>query len=412
MTNETSDQKCKNRFYVQNFIGRKGQRFSLLFDRASGAFPLIYPCAYTTQVISSLAANTQMGHLYAIKKLLEWEADEGISIEYQLASNEGFTPNQINRMVEKFERSTVIDGAFINHKSFNTLLDVNSGYLVFLHGKVTANPNSRKNKQFISELKTSILSRKKKVGSRASYEQKVIEKKLSEPAREALLDKFLTPSPEATTPFQQGIEFRNTLCFRTLYDCGIRVGELLSLKLKNFKPATGGDHAYLEIERNQDDEYDKRVNQPVVKTEGRIIAITPDLEQAFLEYIGKWRADIENVSFDDESFIFVIHKNCQSQGQGIKITSFRSTLTEIIMTDKRLIGLHPHLLRHDWNYRFSQECKRLNKPAEKEREEREYLMGWAPGSGMAKIYDRRHIQEEANKLGLAISSSADKRKKS
>ena len=65
--------------------------------------------------------------------------------------------------------------------------------------------------------------------------------------------------------------------------------------------------------------------------------------------------------------------------------------------------LHPHLLRHTWNDRFSDEIDRgaqLGKKTATAEEERlrNYLMGWSPDSKMAERYSRRHIERAAHEL--------------
>lgn len=66
--------------------------------------------------------------------------------------------------------------------------------------------------------------------------------------------------------------------------------------------------------------------------------------------------------------------------------------------------LHPHLLRHDWNDRFSQKVDSEGWDFEVEREVRGQLMGWAPNSSMSLAYNQRHIQEKANRIGLQLAS--------
>jgi hypothetical protein len=50
--------------------------------------------------------------------------------------------------------------------------------------------------------------------------------------------------------------------------------------------------------------------------------------------------------------------------------------------------------------------------AEREEEEfRSYSMGWAPGSGTAKTYTRRHIRKKANKASLRLQEQFSKENK-
>ena len=84
------------------------------------------------------------------------------------------------------------------------------------------------------------------------------------------------------------------------------------------KESSGGDGAFLCIERNHHDEFDSRVTQPVAKTLGRIVPISASTEILLLEYRDQWRAEISNVGFSDNDFLFVSH--CPGRSQGKPVT--------------------------------------------------------------------------------------------
>ncbi len=69
---------------------------------------------------------------------------------------------------------------------------------------------------------------------------------------------------------------------------------------------------------------------------------------------------------------------------------------------QRVLGfdLHPHMLRHTWNDRFSATIDRKTRhggeAAEASEERiRNFLMGWSPNSKMAEGYSRRHVERAA-----------------
>tara|TARA_R110002074_G_scaffold67567_2_gene158917 strand:+ start:5507 stop:5890 length:384 start_codon:yes stop_codon:yes gene_type:complete len=64
--------------------------------------------------------------------------------------------------------------------------------------------------------------------------------------------------------------------------------------------------------------------------------------------------------------------------------------------------LTPHLLRHTWNDRFSEEMDQNKVPEETERKARSYLMGWSETSGTAAVYTRRHVREKAKRVSLDL----------
>lgn len=137
--------------------------------------------------------------------------------------------------------------------------------------------------------------------------------------------------------------------------------------------------------------------------------VSPELEKQLYTYITTWRADVPYVGFSREDFIFITHRGGQSQGKALTKKSFESAINNIKKKHPALMSIHPHLLRHDWNYRFSQIVDEQALSEEQERALRENLMGWAPGSSMSTIYNRRHIYEKAREIGLMVASMTKRR---
>lgn len=397
---------------VRNYKARDGSRFSLLIDTEGDGFPLYFPTAYISMCLARLTVNTQRANLFCLKKLYDWANAKKIDLDHRFATKKLLTMPEVESLVQSLSTNTKKrDGSRIKGARVNYFLDILIDYLGWLFGNWVTDSNSESNRMLIKHLQTALAERKPKTGSDARAKRRRIAKKLTDEADAALLELFgsfdeLTPG-QKTTPmsrFKLGLAYRNVLALRILYDTGMRLGELLSLKYSDFIPASGGEHAYIRIERNHDDAFDRRVNQPVAKTLGRTLPISDQLEQMMFTYLGTYRAEIPNVGFEDGSFIFVNHKNGENQGREIEIATFRSALAVIIKRDRRLEDLHPHLLRHHWNYRFSHDCIKWGFSDQKAREEREHWMGWVAGSQSAYDYDLRKIQESANEHGRKIAS--------
>jgi integrase len=414
MDYKNNDQKCKNRFRIRQFIASDGRRFALLFDSEESAWPALAPTAFCLHQLSNKGAATERQYLQSIKKTLEWAADQNVDLEALLQSAK-FPVPLIDSLAQALNKKQKLgkddeEGATVTPKSFNSAMEQTHEYFTWLFIQIRSNPNSTASEKFLERLTKAFKSRKRKTGSDAAYAQCLLNKKLSEPTRLALTERFEKPFGSHMTEFQKGVLFRDALMLEIFYELGIRLGELLSLKLAHFIQATGGDHAYLDIVRNQDDKYDRRVSQPVVKTNGRKLAISPELERKILTYLGDWRAIIPGAGFDDNSFLFIAHKAGPSQGQALQISAIRSFFTTLRRKDKRLSELHPHLVRHDWNYRFSKECQSRGISEKREMEERCFLMGWRDNSDMAKHYNRRHIAEQAYEVSLSMAKKINRPK--
>ncbi|MNF80811.1 hypothetical protein D3C84_630630 [compost metagenome] len=137
---------------------------------------------------------------------------------------------------------------------------------------------------------------------------------------------------------------------------------------------------------------------------GRRLPISESLEEQLMEYRNDWRAEVPGVGFSDEAFIFVVHRGGRSQGKALPKAAFSSALANLKKTFRSLKSVHPHLLRHDWNYRYSKLADNLSIPFEEERTLREQQMGWMPGSPMSRVYNLRHIEEKSLEIGRKIAS--------
>lgn len=404
---------------IKDYKARDGVRFSLLIDTDGDGFPLYFPTAYVSMRLAGLTASTQRVNLYCLKKLYDWANEKKIDLDHRFATKKLLTVPEVESLVQSLSTNTKeLDGTRIKGVRVRYYLDILIDYFGWLFGHWIKDSNTEANRLLIERLQANLAERKPNKGSESRAKRRRIAKKLTDAADTALLELFESfddttsenQNNESTSNFKLGLAYRNALALRILYDTGMRLGELLSLRYSDFIPASGGEHAYIRIDRNHDDEFDRRMNQPVAKTLGRTLPISDQLERMMFLYLGTYRAEIPNVGFEDGSFIFVNHKSGDNQGREIEISTFRSALAIIIKRDRRLKGLHPHLLRHHWNYRFSQDCVNRGLSNQKAREEREHWMGWVAGSQSALDYDLRSIQESANEHGRAIASDTARKK--
>ncbi|NQZ55852.1 MAG: site-specific integrase [Lentisphaeraceae bacterium] len=191
---------------------------------------------------------------------------------------------------------------------------------------------------------------------------------------------------------KEATQLRNYLMIAILYHTGMRMGELLALRIEdiNFNKDT------VEIVRRQDDGIDKRKVKPHAKTRGRVFHLNKeDIDQLNI-YITKERAVIPKAGY--HPFIFVSHQG-QNAGEAFSIDGLKSVFEKIRtnVTVQGINDLSPHNLRYAWNYRYSKHCdmNRDKISLTDETEMRCYLMGWSPRSKMSDLYNKRHIIEQS-----------------
>ncbi|MGV8677296.1 site-specific integrase [Pseudomonas aeruginosa] len=398
-------------FTIKTFVASSGERFSQLYEADEPGFPLFYPTAFIARSIrSSTTHETQKVYLAAIKRICEWESSRNIDLAVCFHGRKFLSIAQIDDLANHLRaRKSGGKGEVIGSHKYNTYIAYAAEYLRWLAQEVITDSNTPDVRDAIDLQNTTVLRKKRrKAGSKSAREQRIVAARLPIDASNQLLDLFDQPFQGLQQPQDFGPRLRNVVMLRVLYETGMRLGELLSLKLRSLIEAVGGDSAYLEIERNHHDAFDTRLQQPVAKTLGRRVPISESLEDQLKDYRDNWRAEVPKVGFLDEDFIFVVHRGGRSQGKAISKTAFGTGLSNLKRIFSALTQTHPHLLRHDWNYRFSKKVDSEGVSFEEERSSREQLMGWVPDSPMSRIYNRRHIEEQSHEIGRKVASDTSR----
>ncbi|MWJ28583.1 tyrosine-type recombinase/integrase [Halomonas sp. ZH2S] len=392
-------------YTIKHFIAADGERFSQIYDAETGGFPLYYPTAYIARSVRPCVTHeTQKVYLEAIKRLCEWEANQQIDLVARFQRREFLRQFEIDGLVRHLSASRKgRNGEVISRHKANTYIVCTAKYLRWLTNEVITGINADVEAAIDQQHNALMSAVARKRGSKSANNQRILAMRLPNETTEALLELFADPLQGVQKNADKGPRMRNVIMLRILYETGMRRGELLSFKLSNFVEAIGGESAQLQIERNHHDAFDSRVRQPVAKTLGRSVSISAEAEQQLMAYRDHWRP------CTDSDFLFVNHRAGRFQSKPVTETGFNSALNKLKEAFPALESLHPHLLRHDWNYRFSQEADKEGGDFETERAIRGMLMGWAPNSAMSLLYNQRHIQEQTNEVGRRIASDSEKR---
>lgn len=341
-------------YKVKSFIAPDGEHFSQLYVEGEG-FPLFYPTAYCSRSLRPRHTHaTQKEHLFAIKKLYEWANTHNIDLHMRLESRTFFSAQELDSLLNNISvKKNARNGEAIVGTKVNACLAAISSFLVWHADEVITDSNRTEVHTAIDNMSNAIKARNVRQGSAARQTQRILEQKISNEMRATLDLIFRAPISHTTKQADQGPAYRNALALRILYDTGMRVGELLSLTLRDFHLGTGGDPTMLEIRRNHDDPFDDRLRQPVAKTVGRYVPISDELADMLSTYLKNWRREVPGVGFENHDFILITHRKGKRQGKALEYSSLESGIANLQKKHPTLRGIHPHLLRHDWNYRFS-----------------------------------------------------------
>ncbi|HCF5754432.1 TPA: site-specific integrase, partial [Pseudomonas aeruginosa] len=286
------------RLTVRDFMSTHKARYAQLCDQDLGGVPLFYPTLYGSLRLWLKPQNTQREILHSIQRLYEWAEQRGIDLDERFASRMLLTPYEIDSLGDFLLRKKNATNQPIRGSKFNARCRHIYRYLEWLAPTLIEHSNAEIGAN-IGRMLASIDALKKPIASSHQRHRDMLAKHLAEPARDALIALFNNPTEGIARSAHHGAAIRNAVMLEILYETGMRVGELLSLKLKDFTPARGGDHATLVIRRNHDDPFDRRLRQPVAKTLGRHIGITEHLSRRIQSYLRETRANVPNVEFTD-----------------------------------------------------------------------------------------------------------------
>ncbi len=195
-------------------------------------------------------------------------------------------------------------------------------------------------------------------------------------------------------PFQRELRLRNYVMFRVYFDTGCRLAEALVLYTTDYNPDT--KRPTLEIKRRPHNPLDPRPDLPLVKTNERILPLSSELADLIEKLIVEDRSRIPGAK--KSPFLFLARN-----GRPIA----KRTVSDM---PKLIRKHHPdladyltmHVLRHDWNDRFSDLADERGWSPEKETQHRNYLQGWKKTSKQGLHYTRRSTREEANRAALTL----------
>lgn len=198
------------------------------------------------------------------------------------------------------------------------------------------------------------------------------------------------------------VHIRNILIFKLLHKLGLRKGELLSLRVDGLNYDSIKGHS-LKIRRYHDSKLDSRNKQPLVKTLERDLPLSNELAEEINQYVLAIRS--KSKPSKKHPYLFVTHKKGMYWGAPLSIASVDLIFTQL----NGLTGgnIHPHQLRHTFNYELSRLFDNAKEPFPEQQQEdmRSYLNGWKTGSGTAAVYNKRFIQEKAESALLSLQKS-------
>lgn len=385
-----------------------GERYCLVIDRIT-QLPIYHPNLFiTTQLRNkSDSFSTMLSAANNIAIFLRFLDDRDINLEERVLCRELFETYELDDLRDYTQRrfSKVADeGCYVGNEGVVSSithymrLTTIAQYISWYANHLIKQPSTVDARQ-IKRVETQIKARRP-VKKGRNRDQ---DRSLNDDQLEVLFEVIRLES--SLNPFSKEVQRRNRLMILILYHLGIRGGELLNLRISDIDFSKH----HLKVIRRADEKNDPRVQEPNAKTLERITLLGEILSKELHEYIIKDRRKVTNAKRND--FLFITHKEGPTVGQPISKSSYYKVLSIVKTVSPDLYKLTGHKLRHTWNRKFSEIMDVMDEPVSEEKQEqyRSYLMGWKQGSGTAAHYNKRFIQEKAQKAALALQSNSGTR---
>lgn len=209
----------------------------------------------------------------------------------------------------------------------------------------------------------------------------------------SLLETATDPDAEGNPWKDRHTRFRNHVMVQLFLALGLRAGELLGLRVRDFSAATGT----IDVLRRNDNAEDQRSRRGEVKTRERRLKLSPELSELVRRYVLTERRALRGAR--KHEFLFVASRSGAPLSYSAVAKSFAQLRHKF---PEQLRDLVAHMLRHTWNDDFSERADQSGMQPEREKKIRSYLMGWSEHSGMAARYTKRHTQRQADEHLTAV----------
>ena len=395
-------------YRIVNCRWQSGERYPMLVN-AETALPPWEPMLFVTTQLrnANKSVATMEAALGAIHVLLAFAQAQGIDLEQRVLSRQYLTVSELDALCDWAGRNhrqednrgkphraeTICKGHQYNRLSWIAL------YFAWYADAVPIAPHAPEADESIHKLVRAIRARRPRWGR----EGLIRDRALTSEQWDRLIELVEPSHPD--NPFRDPrVAERNALLVLMLAYVGLRRGELLGLQV----PDIDWQQQTLTIHRRPDNPEDSRTRQPRAKTLARTVPVPAHLIERIDRYVRETRRSTKGAN--THRYLFVVHRQGPQEGEPLSESGVTKVFAILRRSDPLLAPVHPHTLRHSWNWKFSQGIDQSPKetrpsPAQEERA-RSHLMGWREGSGTAARYNRRHTEEQAGKLALLMYEKA------
>ncbi len=377
--------------YVEEILHDSGELIPILLDDEGMPIPL--PNEFILSKLHS-SSNTRLRNLREIKLLYEWMQIHQIDLYERLIQKKPFTEAEITGSLAPFLRKNhekkhkiikIAVGPNTSNQRLITIKDFLNWYMEVYIGTL---PFTSSNYQYYLTYKARLISLLDRCSINSPPKNKNLDKGLTSHEQLNLI-KLIKPKVESQNP----IEYRNYIMVMLMLSFGLRPGEVLSLRVEDIQL---GSISSIRVHRRAPDIKDKRKQRPLIKRNGRTLAINDKSLAAELDlYITKWREMLDERNQTNLEWDYLIINKDGAPLSLPSITQYFQILRERhanVLPTK----FSPKALRHT----FSVSMERLLREAGVEEDNRKKALAYLRGDSSLSsqdVYTFKETELEANK---------------
>ncbi|MGR5419892.1 tyrosine-type recombinase/integrase [Vibrio sp. PNB22_4_1] len=211
----------------------------------------------------------------------------------------------------------------------------------------------------------------------------------------------ITQPSHPDNPFRSRSQFRNRLILDSLFSTGIRRGALLQAKITDLHDE---NIEYISIEKRVNND-DPRLHRPTQKTQTGVAPLEPELMKDLKHYIESIRVNYPKS--EDHDFIFIAESG-KTAGQPLSKTGFDYIFEILSLALSKKLGrevkVTPHMIRHYWNFDFSEKAREAGISKTETERLRKLVMTWSAKSTMSDTYDMFDRLKQVRKIKQSLQN--------
>lgn len=295
------------------------------------------------------SANTLGRNLRELIPLFEWLEKGKVDLWQRVSSAQGFSEAEIRgSLLEALRRDRTqmsVTKTVVGPDTFNSRLDSTARFLKWFFSTCLSRlPGDHRSYD--------------RIQANLDHIQRWFSESRMNPAPESRLDKGLTASEQAAllqclessckapqAHYKQALKHRDYVIAILLLFCGLRRGELLSLRVKDV--VTGSSIPQVNVVKRGPDPRDTRNPRPYVKRNPRILPLFQKWARVVDEYVVEWRDVLLDRGNAATDYYLILADN----GEPLSLAQVNKVFRTIRKAHQDTLPEHltPHALRHSFS---------------------------------------------------------------